>query len=137
MHPKERQWTRKSVDEWVSKAVKKVEDSQQSELKKLLPIADPELTSAFLEEIKIHNKKFSTPKMLKEKLYNFAISAMPTPMKIKWLQRWNMSEKMRESHRFPKKNFSDLVFSTWLQRATWWAQVCFKFLFNITLLFKK
>ena len=35
-----------------------------AELRKHLPIADPKLTSAFLEEVKAHYEKFDEPEML-------------------------------------------------------------------------
>jgi len=53
-YPDPQDWTSKSVDDWVSSAVKKVEDKFQAELKKHLLVADPKHTSTFLEQIKVH-----------------------------------------------------------------------------------
>lgn len=112
------------MDDWVNKSVKAAESSLQAELRKLLPIADPIHTPAFLEQVKQHYEKFDEqPEMQQEKLWMFALSAMPTRMKIKWLQRWNSPKSIREGHRFPKEKFGDAVFLPWLHRATWWAQV--------------
>lgn len=123
-YPEPHQWTSKSVDDWINKAVKRTAEGFLSELKKLLPIADPEHTPAFLEEIKLHYEKYDeSPEMTQEKLWMFATSAIPPKMKVKWLQRWNSSPSMRESHRFPKPRFPDVIFPPWLHKATWWAQV--------------
>ena len=108
--------------------MKNVSDKLRGELKRHLPIADPENTPGFLEQIKLHYEKFeSGPEMQKEKLYLLSTSAMPVKMKVKWLQRWN-SPLTRESHKFPKPGFSDVVFLAWLHKATWWAQVYFEIL---------
>ena len=116
-------WTDRNAEEWVWKAVKKVEDKLVAELRKHLSVADPKLTPLFLKEIKAHYEKFDEPKMLQEKLYILAISAMPPRMMVKWLQRWNSSVAIRDAHRFPKASFADSKFPEWLNRATWWAQV--------------
>ena len=60
--------------------MKKVEDKLVAELRKHLPVADPKLTHAFLEEVKAHYEKFDKPEMLQEKLYMLATSAMPSYM---------------------------------------------------------
>ena len=52
-----------------------------------------------------------------------AISAMPPRMMVKWLQQWNSSTTIRDSHRFPKVGFADSKFPEWMNRTTWWAQV--------------
>lgn len=123
-YPNPSEWTSKSVDEWITKAVKRAGDKFQNELKKLLPIADPVNTTAFLEQIRLHYEKFDeSPEMTQEKLWMFATSAMPSKMKIKWLQRWNSPQAIRDSHKFPKKDFTDISFPPWLHKATWWAQV--------------
>ena len=127
MYPEKHMWTNKSVDEWVRLAVEKVVATQQGELRKFLPVADPKHTPAFLEQVKVHYEKNESPEMQQEKLHMFATSAIPTKMKIKWLERWNSPESIRKSHRFPKPSFADTVFPPWLHRATWWAQV---FYFN-------
>ncbi len=101
-NPDSSTWTDRSAEEWVRKAVKKVEDKLVSELRKHLPVADPKLTPAFLDEVKSHYEKFDEPEMLQEKLYMLATSAMPPKMMIKWLQRWNSSAAIRDAHRFPK-----------------------------------
>jgi hypothetical protein len=44
-------------------------------------------------------------------------------MKVKWIERWNLSPALRETFKFPKPGFSDSVFPDWLYKATWWAQV--------------
>ena len=122
-NPDSSNWTDRNAEEWVRKAVKKVEDKLVAELRKHLPVADPKLTPAFLEEVKAHYEKFDEPEMLQEKLYMLATSAMPSRMMVKWLQRWNSSSAIRDAHRFPKTAFADSKFPEWLNRATWWAQV--------------
>ena len=113
------------MEEWVRKAVKKIEDKLVAELRKHLPVADPKLTHLFLGEIKAHYEKYDELEMLQEKLYMLATSAMPARMMIKWLQRWNSFAAIWDAHRFPKVGFGDSKFPEWLNRATWWAQVSF------------
>jgi len=122
-NPYSRHWTDRNAEEWVRKAVKKVEDKLIAELRKHLPVADPKLTPFFLQEVKTHYEKFDEPEMLQEKLYMLATSAMPARMMVKWLQRWNSSAAIRDGHRFPKAGFADSKFPEWLNRGTWWAQV--------------
>jgi hypothetical protein len=55
-------WTDRNAEEWVRKAVKKVEDKLVAELMKHLPVTDPRLTPTFLEEVKAHYEKFDDPK---------------------------------------------------------------------------
>jgi hypothetical protein len=126
-NPDSSKWTDRNAEEWVRKAVKKVEDKLVGELRKHLPVADPKLTPQFLVEIKAHYEKFDEPEMLQEKLYMLATSAMPPRMMVKWLQRWNSSAAIRDAHRFPKAGFGDSKFPEWLNRATWWAQVSYLF----------
>jgi hypothetical protein len=116
-------WTDRNAEEWVRKAVKKVEDKFIAELRKHLHVADPKLTPGFLEEVKAHYEKFDEHEMLQEKLYMLATSAMPPKMMVKWLQRWTSSTAIRDAHRFLKASFADSKFSEWLNRATWWAHV--------------
>ena len=78
-------WTDRNAEDWVRKAVKKVEDKLAAELRKHLPVADLKLTPTFLEEINSHYEKFDEPEMLQEKLYMFSTSAMPPKMMVKWL----------------------------------------------------
>ena len=59
-----RNWSERNAEEWVGKAVKKVEDKCVAELKKHLPIADPMLTLGILEEAKAHYEKFDELEML-------------------------------------------------------------------------
>jgi hypothetical protein len=126
-NPDSSNWTDRNAEEWVRKAVKKVEDKLVAELRKHLPVADPKLTAAFLQEVKAHYEKFDEPEMLQEKLYMLATSAMPPRMMVKWLQRWNSSVAIRDAHRFFKTSFADSKFLDWLNRATWWAQVSINF----------
>ena len=114
-NPDSSNWTERNAEEWIRKAVKKVEDKFVCELRKLI--------LGFLEEVKAHYEKFDEPEMLQEKLYMLATSAMPSKMMVKWLQRWNSSAAIRDAHRFPKNAFADSKFPEWLNRATWWAQV--------------
>ena len=129
-NPDSSSWTGCNAEEWVRKAVKKVEDKLVAELRKHLPVADPKLTPACLEEVKAHYEKFDEPEMLQEKLYMLATLAMPPKMMVKWLQRWNSSAIIQDAHRFPKSAFADSKFSEWLNRATWWAQVSFHHQFH-------
>ena len=98
-----------------------------------MPVADPKLTPAFLEEVKTHYEKFEEPEMLQEKLYMLATSAMLPKMMVKWLQRWNSSAAIRDAYRFPKPGFGNSKFPEWLNRATWWALVgkIFNFMLSI------
>jgi hypothetical protein len=134
-NPDSSNWTDRNAEEWVRKAVKKTEDRLVAELRKHLPVADPKLSKAFLEEVKVHYEKFDEPEMLQEKLYMLATSAMPPKMMVKWLQRWNSSSAIRDAHRFPKASFADSKFPDWLNRATWWAQVRYlhEVVFNVYL----
>ena len=68
-NPNSSNWTDRNAEEWVRKAVKKVEDKLVAKLKKYLPVADPKLTPGFLEEVKAHYEKFDELGMLHEKLY--------------------------------------------------------------------
>jgi hypothetical protein len=131
-NPDSSNWTDRNAEEWIRKAVKKVEDKLVAELRKHLPVADPKLTSGFLAEVKVHYEKFDEPEMLQEKLYMLATSAMPPRMMVKWLQRWNSSSAIRDAHRFPKASFADSKFPDWLNRATWWAQVSFHLNINLS-----
>jgi hypothetical protein len=63
-NPDSSNWTDRNAEEWVRKAVKKVEDKLIAELRKHLPVADPRLTPGFLEEVKAHYEKFDEPEML-------------------------------------------------------------------------
>ena len=110
-NPDSKNWTDHNAEEWVRKAVKKVEDKLVAELRKHLSVADPKLTPLFLEEIKVYYEKFDEPEMLQEKLYMLATSAMPPRMIIKWLQKWNSSAAIRDAHRFPKAGFARLQVS--------------------------
>jgi hypothetical protein len=115
------------VHEFINKAVEKARTSTLSELKKQLPIADPKHTKHFLEQVKAHyGCNDDSPEMHQEKLWMLATSAMSPTMKVKWLQRWNQSATLREALKFPKPGFNDSMFPEWLQKATWWAQVCFQ-----------
>ena len=60
-NPDSANWTDRNAEEWVRKAVKKVEDKLVAELRKHLPVADPKLTHGFLEEVKTHYEKFDEP----------------------------------------------------------------------------
>ena len=46
-YPDSSNWTNRNAEEWVRKAVKKVEDKLVGELRKHLPVADSKLTPAF------------------------------------------------------------------------------------------
>ena len=47
-NPDSSNWTDRNAEEWVRKAVKKVEDKLVAELRKHLPVVDPRLTVGFL-----------------------------------------------------------------------------------------
>ena len=133
-NPYSSNWTDRNAEDWIRKVVKKVEDRLIAELRKHLPVSDPKLTHAFLEEVKAHSEKFDEPEMLQEKLYMLATFAMPPKMMVKWLQRWNSSPAIRDAHRFSKTAFADSKFPEWLNRATWWAQVIFPLQFHVVFL---
>jgi hypothetical protein len=52
------------------------------------------------------------------------VSAMDPSMKVLWLERWNQPPSLRVQLKFPKQGFNDDAFYTWLNKATWWVQVC-------------
>jgi len=93
-------------------------------LKKILPIADPANTAAFLAEVKTHyESRDEGVEMKLEKLWMLAVSAMDPSMKVLWLERWNQAPNLRVQLKFPKQGFNDDTFYHWLNKATWWAQV--------------
>jgi hypothetical protein len=122
--PDPSEWSTGAIDDYVFKAVEKVRTTTKTELKKQLPCADPKHTPTFLEQVKVHYEKYDeNPEITQEKLWIFATSAMDPLMKVKWIERWNLSPALRETFKFPKPGFSDSVFPDWLHKATWWAQV--------------
>lgn len=73
----------KRVDDFVSKAVHKVTTDFKSELKKLLPIADPIHTPRFLSKVKTRYESHNIDREMKlEKLWMLSTSAMYPSMKI-------------------------------------------------------
>ena len=118
-------WTSQRVDDIVGKAVTRAKVHYKSELKKILPIADPQNTHVFLAEVKTHyESRDDGVEMKLEKFWMLAVSAMDPSMKVLWLERWNQPPSLRMQLKFPKQGFNDDVFYTWLNKATWWAQVC-------------
>jgi hypothetical protein len=116
--------------------VDKVKVQCNSELKKLLPIADPKHTPQFLEQIKLHYEmNDETPEMTQEKLWMLATSAMDPAVKVKWLERWNKSPALREALKFPKPRFGDADFPEWLRKATWWSQVFLHYLYSCNVVY--
>ena len=116
-NPDSSNWTHRSAEEWVKKAVKEVEDKLVVELRKHLSVADPKLNHGFLEEVNAHYEKFDEPEMLQMKLYMLATSTIPLKIMVKWLQRWNSSAVIQDAHRFHKISFADSKFLEWLNRA--------------------
>ena len=124
-YPNPEDWTSQRVDDIVGKAVTRAKVHFKSELKKILPIADPQNTPAFLAEVKTHYEcRDDGVEMKLEKLWMLAVSAMDPSMKVLWLERWNQPTSLRVQLKFPKQGFNDDAFYTWLNKATWWAQVC-------------
>ena len=124
-YPNPDDWTSQRVDDIVGKAVTRAKVHFKSELKKILPIADPQNTAAFLAEVKTYyESRDEGVEMKLEKLWMLAVSAMDPSMKVLWLERWNQPSSLRVQLKFPKEGFNDDAFYTWLNKATWWAQVC-------------
>jgi hypothetical protein len=124
-YPNPENWTSQRVDDIVGKAVIRAKVQFKSELKKILPIADPQNTHAFLAEVKTHyESRDDGVEMKLEKLWMLAVSAMDPAMKVFWLERWNQPPSLRVQLKFPKQGFNDDVFYTLLKKVTWWAQVC-------------
>jgi hypothetical protein len=95
------EWSTGVIDDYVFKAVEKVRTTTKTELH----------TPTFLEQVKVHYEKYDeNPEIAKEKLWIFATSAMDPFMKVKWIERWNLSPALRETFNFPKPGFSDSVF---------------------------
>jgi hypothetical protein len=117
--PNPSEWSTGAIDDYVFKAVEKVRTTTKTELKKQLPCADPKHTPTFLEQVKVHYEKYDENlEITQEKLWIFATSAMDPFMKVKWIERWNLSPALRETFKFPKPGFSDSVFPDWLHKAT-------------------
>ena len=96
-NPDSKNWTNRNAGKLVRKAVKKIEDKFVAELRKHLHVADPRPTPGFLEKVKAHYENFDEPKMLQEKLYILATSAMPPRMMVKWPhpQGWLLQKQDR------------------------------------------
>jgi hypothetical protein len=124
-YPNPEDWTSQCVDDIVGKVVIRAKVHFKSKLKKILPIADPQNTPAFLAEVKTHyESRDDGVEMKLEKLWMLVMSAMDPSMKVLWLERWNQPLSLRVQLKFPKQGFNDDVFYTWLKKTTWWAQVC-------------
>ena len=113
------------VDDIVGKAVTRTKVHFKSELKKILPIVDSHNTPVFLAEVKTqYESRDDSVEMKLEKLWMLVVFAMDHSMKVLWLERWNQPPSLRVQLKFPKQGFNDDAFYTWLNKATWWAQVC-------------
>ena len=124
MNPDPAAWRSKLLLEAVGEALQKAKNSTQSELKKHLPVADPDQGTGFLQNIKLHYEcRVGDPEMSQEKLWYLATTSMRSDTKIKWLERWNQSVALREAVRFPALKFADHAFPEWLKKAVWWDQV--------------
>ena len=124
-YPNHEDWTSQHVDTIVGKAVTRAKVHFKSELKKILSIADPHNTHVFLAEVKTHyGSRDEGVEMMLEKLWMLVVSAMDPSMKVLWLECWNQPPSLRVQLKFSTQSFNDDVFYTWLNKATWWAQVC-------------
>jgi hypothetical protein len=56
--PDPSEWSTGAIDDYVFKAVEKVRTTTKTELKKQLPCVDPKHTPTFLEQVKVHYKKY-------------------------------------------------------------------------------
>lgn len=121
--PDQDDWTGQGINEYIHKHVSARRGTLERELKKLLPMCDDKYDGKFIEKVKEHYEKFHPPEMLIEKLYSLATTAMDINSKLTWLDRWNWDPKSREELKFPKLKFSDEQFNTFLNKATFWAQV--------------
>lgn len=117
-------FTAASIHDAVNQRVQDKKTTLLSELRKQLPICHPDNTPRFLELVKEHYETFREIEMSQEKLWYFAISAMDLDTKLLWLERWNKPPKFRENQRFPKLGFSEQMYLNFLNKATWWSQVC-------------
>jgi hypothetical protein len=90
------------VSKAMSAAVNKKRAMLSSSFTKQLAIADINLTSAFLEEVKHHWDSFSVPEMLQEKLHRIAVSNVDAEVKVGWLKLWNGNKFDKDALYFPK-----------------------------------
>jgi hypothetical protein len=58
-----------------------------------------------------------------EKLQKVATAAVEPHYKARWLRWWNSGTGGRKAYRFPDLGFTELIFDSWLAKATFWAQV--------------
>jgi hypothetical protein len=111
-HPLEQ--TSNGVSKAMSAVVNKKRAMLSSGFTKQLAIADINLTSAFLEEIKHHWGSFSVPEMLQEKFHCVADSNVDAEVKVGWLKLWNGNRFKKDAVHFPKSPLSDFALDDWL-----------------------
>lgn len=58
-----------------------------------------------------------------EKLQKVATASVEPRFKARWLHWWNLGSTLRTSFRFPGGDVKETVLDSWLNRATFWAQV--------------
>jgi hypothetical protein len=107
----------------MSAAINKKRAMLSSGFTKQLAIADINLTSPFLEEVKNHWGSFSVPEMLQEKLHRVVVSNVDPDVKVGWLKLRNGNRFDKDALHFPKSLLSDSALDDWLSRSTYWAQL--------------
>lgn len=58
-----------------------------------------------------------------EKLQKVATAAVEPQFKAKWLHWWNAGSILRTSVRFPDGDVKEIHLDSWLNKASFWAQV--------------
>ena len=82
------------------------------------------MTLAFLfVQINRHFSENAKPEMTIEKLQKIATSQVEPKYKARWLRWWNSSSSGRQSYRFPLAGAGEFIWDTWLNKATFWAEV--------------
>ena len=77
----------------------------------------------FHKQINSHFSLFKKTEMTIEKLQKVATAAVEPRFKARWLHWWNSGSILRASFRFPVADVKESILDTWLNRATFWAQV--------------
>jgi hypothetical protein len=59
-----------------------------------------------------------------EKLEKIATAHVEAKYKARWLRWWNSSDATRQSYRFPSSTDKEAAWDPWINKATFWAEVC-------------
>ena len=76
----------------------------------------------------------ANPDMTIEKLQKIVTTPVEPKYKTRWLKWWNSSLDARKSFQLPdEKSLKDKTLDTWLNKASFWAQVSFYLLIYLLL----